>query len=534
MPYASEILSTAKSWAEVDPDPVTRTVVLEAVASANLDLLNELFSTPLGFGTAGIRGPLGPGPARFNQVVVRRTAAGLGRYLRTRSDRPRVVVGFDARNMSEVFALDAAGTLAASGCDVMLLPGPNPTPLLAFAVGFLGADAGVQITASHNPSSDNGMKVYLGGDGLNAQIASPIDVEIAACIEEVGLDLPKPSGVFSRLTFDVETTYHRRLLDTIPVGPRDLRVVFTPVHGVGGRHLLGLLTTLGFNDIFEVPEQFRPDPDFPTAPRPNPEEPGVLDPAFRLADSVAADVVLALDPDADRLAVGVRGTAGWERLSGDDVALIFGEFLLSRGLLPAGVLASSCVSSTLFPRLAADHDREHVFTQTGFKWISRVPGLVFGYEEALGYCLDPLYVRDKDGIGAALWMAHIAATLKSEGCSLRDLIDAVHRRHGVFVNLQRTVPVDPSAASALLDRAVGTPTVLAGFRVLSVVDQRLESTPSQVVVLEISDGIRSGTVTLRPSGTEPKLKIYLELVHPAHRDDAGIDELFEAVTVLLR
>jgi phosphomannomutase len=525
----------AAAWAAVDPDPVTRGQVLGLLDAGDHDTLARLFGEPLRFGTAGMRGRLGPGPGRMNSLLVRRLAAAVADALTGRvTGRPaRVVLGFDAREGSAVFVEDAAGVLAAAGCDVSVLPGPNPTPLLAFAVRYLDADAGLQITASHNPREDNGVKVYLGGDGLGAQIVPPFDALVSGLLDALPLEPVPFSPMWHRLGREVGDAYQARVLSRVPSGARSLRIVFTPVHGVGGRPLQELLSAAGFTDLHPVRSQFEPDPRFPTAPRPNPEEPGVLDEAFRLADEVGADIVLALDPDADRAAVGLHDGEGFRRLSGDDTALLLAEFMLSRGLLADGVLASSLVSSTAFPRLAAHHGRRHVFTDTGFKWISRVPDLVFGYEEALGYAIDPGAVRDKDGISACVMLAHAAAVLLAEESSLLDLLDEVRRRDGLTLNLQRTVPL-ATADPALFERILGSaPASLGGLPVVTVEDLRV-GTPSTAAVtlhLRASTGVH-GRVMLRPSGTEPKLKVYLEMSAPDSTDirSSGPEPALRSVT----
>ena len=521
---APTVLARAAAWAAVDPDPVTRGQVLGLLEAGDHDAIADLFGEPLRFGTAGMRGRLGPGPGRMNSLLVRRLAAALASALagRVTGRPPRVVLGFDAREGSAVFVEDAAGVLAGSGCDVSVLPGPNPTPLLAFAVRRLDADAGLQITASHNPREDNGVKVYLGGDGLGAQIVPPFDSLVSGILDELPLEPLSFSPMWRRLDREIGDSYKERVLSLVPSGARSLRIVFTPVHGVGGRPLQDLLLAAGFTDLHPVRSQFEPDSRFPTAPRPNPEEPGVLDEAFRLADEVGADIVLALDPDADRAAVGLHDGESFRRLSGDDTALILAEFLLSRSLLPDGVLASSLVSSTAFPRLAARHGRRHVFTDTGFKWISRVPGLVFGYEEALGYSIDPASVRDKDGISTCVMLAHAAAVLHAEDSSLLDLLDEIRRRDGLTLNLQRTVPlasVDPSLFDRILASA---PSLLGALPVVAVEDLRTATPATAAVTLRLRDDSGAhGRVMLRPSGTEPKLKVYLELSAPVGREDAA-------------
>ena len=509
-----ELLGHAAAWAAADPDPVTRAEVQHLLDTGDRAALAALFAEPLRFGTAGMRGRLGPGPGRMNSLLVRRLAVALAGALASRCPgrAPHVVLGADARTGSSVFIEDAAGVLAAAGCVVSVLPGPNPTPVLAFAVRFLDADAGIQITASHNPREDNGVKVYLGGDGLGAQIVAPFDTLVSGLLDALPHHPVPVSSQWQRLGPEIGDAYAARIHSIVPAGPRDLRIVFTPVHGVGGQPLTDLLRAAGFTDLHPVRTQFTPDPTFPTAPRPNPEEPGVLDEAFRMAVDLDADIVLALDPDADRAALGLRHLDGFRRLSGDSVALLLAEFMLTEDLLADGVLASSLVSSTAFPRLARRHGRRHVFTDTGFKWISRVPGLVFGYEEALGYCIDPAALRDKDGLSACVMLAHAAAVLRSRGSSLLELLESIHHQDGRTVNLQRTVAL-AAPPVGLLDRLLAAaPRSCGTFPVTGTEDLRTSDPATDAVAFLLTgDHGTSGRVLLRPSGTEPKLKIYLEL-----------------------
>ena len=401
------------AWIDDEVDPGAAAQLQSLLDAGDIDELNERFAAPLAFGTAGLRGPLRAGPNGMNRAVVRRAAAGLAGWLRDHGHAGRsVVVGHDARHGSSDFARDSAAVLAAAGFDARLLPGARPTPLLAFAVQHLGAAAGVMVTASHNPPQDNGYKVYA-GDG--AQIVTPMDREIEAAIRAVGPTSRVPldaSGV--RVLDDaVEAAYVAAV--TALVGddsPRELRIVHTALHGVGSATLRTVFERVGFTDLIAVPEQERPDPDFPTVAFPNPEEPGALDLALALAHERDADLVIANDPDADRCAVAVpQPGGGWRMLRGDELGVLLGDVLLRRGV--RGTYATTIVSSSLLGRLAAGRGAGYAETLTGFKWISRAaPDLVYGYEEALGYAVAPDLVRDKDGISAALLVAELAATLR--------------------------------------------------------------------------------------------------------------------------
>jgi len=542
----AELLSRARDWADDDPDPVTAaelTGVVERAEGGDGEAVADLadrFAGLLQFGTAGLRGALGAGPNRMNRVVVVKAAAGLAAYLTARLDADaraggqrrtgRVVIGYDARYNSDVFARDTAAVMTGAGLDAFVLPQPLPTPVLAFAVRHLGCDAGVMVTASHNPAQDNGYKVYLGGSDGGSQIVPPADAEIAAAIEAVGrvADVPRPDDGWDTLGDDVLDAY----LDTAaavaaPGGPRDLSLVLTPLHGVGGDSVVEALRRAGFTDTYVVPEQAHPDPDFPTVAFPNPEEPGAIDLALGCARDRDADLVIANDPDADRCAVAVRDplgpaeTGGWRMLHGDEVGALLGEHLATRGLPAGSVLANSVVSCRLLSRVAADHGLRHAETLTGFKWISRVPDLGFGYEEALGYCVDPATVRDKDGVSTAVLVAEIAARAKAGGRTLCDLLDDLARRHGLHATGQLSVRVqDLSLIAETMTRLRATPpTRLAGSAVTVADDLATGSAE-----LPPTDGLRYYTeaddrVIVRPSGTEPKLKAYLEVVVPVAGGD---------------
>lgn len=519
-PDDRELRHRALDWIGDDPDPGTRAALGALVARNDVAAIAELFAAPLVFGTAGLRGALGPGPSMMNRAVVGRTALALAAFLRrhvTGGVTPRVIIGFDARHQSDVFARDSAELLAGQGIDVMLFARPAPTPLLAFAATNFDAHAGVMVTASHNPATDNGYKVYVRIDGVCAQIIPPFDRGVLDEIGALGLLTTAPrSASYRTLDAQVVESYLERLTARVPSGPRELRVVYTPVHGVGGELVLAALGRTGFTDVFTVREQFDPDPDFPTAPRPNPEEPGVLDLARALAEHVAADVVLASDPDADRLAVMIPEQSGWRRLSGDEVGVLLADFLLEENMLGDGPLVSTVVSSTALARLADAYGRDHVATLTGFKWICRVPGLAYGYEEALGYCVDPGAVPDKDGVSALVLFAHAAATWKARGVSVQDRIDSLAVRFGAYHTAQRTLPIaSPAGGLALLDRLVASVPTVAGQTPV-VIDHRdpveLSGPSFDGVRLVFADG---SWLLVRPSGTEPKIKVYVEVREPA-------------------
>lgn len=563
VPFDPELAARVRTWIDDDPDPQTarhladlldlagESTVDETMQIAARQELADRFTGFLEFGTAGLRGALGGGPNRMNRAVVIRTAAGLVRYLgdalgpRT---RPRVVIGYDARYLSDTFARDTAAVVTAAGGEALLMPRFLPTPVLAFAVRHLGADAGVMVTASHNPPQDNGYKVYLGGRvvsdaGQGVQIVPPHDVGIAARIAAVPsvASVPRTDAGWTVLGEEIVEAYLAAVgaLAT-PGTPRDLRIVTTPLHGVGGELVARVLTGAGFTDLTVVPEQAQPDPAFPTVAFPNPEEPGAIDLALALAHGSNADLVIANDPDADRCAVAVRDpraasahgvdsarAAGWRMLHGDEVGALLGEDVAARatGDGSGGVLASSIVSSRLLARIAADHGMQYRSTLTGFKWIARVDGLTFGYEEALGYCVAPDVVRDKDGLSAALLLAQLAARVKAAGRTLVDVLDDLAVRHGLHLTDQLSARfADLSAIGATMDRVRSAPpATLAGSPVTSVEDlAHPEPGPD---ALPPTDGLRllaeDGTrVVVRPSGTEPKVKCYLEVIVPVPADGA--------------
>ena len=545
-----------RSWIADDPDPADRAELSAMLDADDLAALAERFAEPLTFGTAGIRGPLGAGPARMNRATVRRVAAGLAGYLRTAvpeaATRP-VVIGFDARRGSGPFATEAAAVLTGVGLRVLSFGGPVPTPVLAFAVRHLRAAAGVMITASHNPREDNGVKVYW-SDG--AQIIAPVDVGIAAAAAQAGplRDVPL-GGPGQPVGPDLIDAYLDAVVPAAlpagrPPGPpaagrRALRVAYTPLHGVGLATVRRAFARAGFAEPAVAAAQAEPDGAFPTLPKPNPEEPGALD--LLMAEGAGADLLLANDPDADRLAAVIPGAAGWRVLTGDEIGALLADHLLRREPRPERcLLVTTVVSADILSRMAAAAGAGFAETLTGFKWIMRAadaaPGrrFRFGYEEALGYAVTGL-VRDKDGISAAVTLADAAAEARHEGGSLASRLDDLARRFGLFATGQFSVGLagglagglaaGAGAGAALLEAARARPPISLLGEPVAVIDDlglglrsREDGTKdplalprSDVIIWRCADGTR---VALRPSGTEPKVKIYLQVVLPAEgRDD---------------
>jgi phosphomannomutase len=533
-----ELARAIASWTEQDPDPQTRRQVEDLLAAADVGdaaaiaELVDAFSGRLEFGTAGLRGALGAGPNRMNRVVVGQAAAGLATYLLDHGlAGGKVIIGFDARRNSDVFAKDTAEIMSGAGFQAMITPGPLPTPVVAFGIRHFGCVAGVVVTASHNPPQDNGYKVFL-GDG--SQIVQPADVEISSRIDEVAkhslYDVPR-SDSYSVLGDDVVAAYVNRLTALVPPdAPRELHWVYTPLHGVGGSLVERAVAACRFPPAHVVTEQANPDPSFPTVAFPNPEEPGAIDLALRSAQQTGADLVIANDPDADRCAIAAIIDRQWRMLRGDELGVLLGEDALRRGV--RGTYACSIVSSSLLSVIAAAYDQPFVYTLTGFKWIGRVPGLAYGYEEAIGYCLDPEAVRDKDGISALIGVLTLAADLKADGLSVADRLDEIARRYGVYETDQMSVRVPnlKIIGAAMTRLRAHPPRMLAGQR-LSIVDlaQGSDELPPSDAVLITGETIK---VVVRPSGTEPKLKCYLEAHLPVSRSLDLSTARAEARTIL--
>jgi phosphomannomutase len=514
-------------WLADDFDPSARAelqgVLAAAMAgdTAAAEDLADRMSGPLEFGTAGLRGPVRAGRNGMNRAVVTRTTAGVAAWLEAhRHGGGTVVVGRDARHGSEDFHADAADVLAAAGFDVRVLPEPLPTPVLAFAVRHLGAVAGVQITASHNPPEDNGYKLY---DDTGGQIVPPTDQEVEAAIEGAPAAVSVPRARTWRTVGPELLEAYLDRAAGLPRGTaRDIRIALTPMHGVGGATAVEALRRAGFTDVRVVRTQAVPDPDFPTVAFPNPEEPGATDQLLALARESGADLAIALDPDADRCAVGVPHGDGWRMLRGDETGPLLGEYVLStldRTVVPDPLVATTIVSSELLSGIARAHGARYAETLTGFKWLVRSgDGLVFAYEEALGLCVDPDAVRDKDGIAAAVAAADLAAGAKAGGRTIPELLDALAVAHGVHLTEQIALRFDelPRIGALMARLRQDPPTELAGGPVTAE-----DLLPKADVFRLRGEGLR---VVVRPSGTEPKLKAYLEIVQPVG-DEAGLAEV---------
>jgi len=519
-----QLESEVRAWIDDDPDDETRAQLVAALATNNEEQLRSWFAGFLEFGTAGLRGSMGPGPSQMNRAVVGRTALGLASYMKARG-LTSIAIGYDARHRSYRFALDTAELMAGAGITAHLMPRTLPTPVLAFAVNHLKVDAGVMVTASHNPPADNGYKVYLGGevDGIayrGSQIIAPADSEIAEEIASITSLMSAPrSNSWQTIDESVIAAYRAATLCLATSGQKSLRTVHTALHGVGTETFMKVVKAAGFSDTISVLEQAEPDPDFPTVAFPNPEERGAIDLAIALAIREEADLVIANDPDADRCAAAFfdRQLGQWRMFKGDEVGAILGEMIAREGTSSAH-FANSIVSSALLGKIAEHHRIPFEETLTGFKWITKVNGLSYGYEEALGYCVDPATVNDKDGISAGLKMMEIAEQLKSEGKTFNDLLDELTLRHGLYLTEQISVRVSDLSfiSTKMKSLRAAPPHEFGGERITSYEDLAMGTH------LPPTDGLRFETATsrviIRPSGTEPKLKCYLEVVIPVSGD----------------
>jgi phosphomannomutase len=547
----TDLESRTRAWLDADPDPETR-AQLEALLTADeTEELSERMGGTLEFGTAGIRGAVEGGSNRMNRAVVIRTTAGLVRFLQntTPPEDRLVAVGRDARPSSAAFMEDTVGVLVAAGIRVVYFADPTPTPLVAYAGLSSGACASIVITASHNPPADNGYKVYAGN---GAQIVGPTDSEIAAEIELVGPanQVPLSADAYAHrdataIGPDLFAQYLRDVSEDLPAqsGDRSLSIVYSAMHGVGGRFVVGALERFGFTTVRPVARQFEPDGTFPTVAFPNPEEPGAMDMAHELAEAVEADLVLANDPDTDRLAVSVPEPGGaWRALSGNQIGCLLAEFLLSTEERQDAPVINSIVSTPMLGSIAAAHGVVWAQTLTGFKWVCNAaidlaypdpPKMILGFEEALGYSVGTT-VRDKDGISAALAFATLAAIAHGDHATVIDRLGDLYRKYGVWTSAQVSIRREGTEglaeiASAMAGLRADPPTSLGGHDITAVVDYSIGGSErprylgeTNLIELKLGD---AGRVLARPSGTEPKLKVYVDLntAFPASGDWIGTE-----------
>ena len=528
-----------QAWIADDPDPKTAAQLQSLLDVEDESTLGKYFNGFLQFGTAGLRGPIGPGPSCMNRAVVGRTAAGIASYMKKRG-MMKVVVGRDARYGSEDYTIETAEIMSGAGMDVYVLPRPLPTPVLAFATAHLGCDIGIMVTASHNPPQDNGYKVYVGpvADGINyasSQIISPTDGFIARDIDAVTSLKSLPRGSkWTELSEEVITEYVKRTSALAP-RPGDLKIVYTAMHGVGTETIQRVFNHAGFATLILVDEQCTPDPDFPTVAFPNPEEPGAIDLALKKARDFGADLVIANDPDADRCAAAINDPqVGWRMLRGDELGIVFGEWIARSK--PKGSFANSIVSSSALRKISSHYGIDFQEVLTGFKWIAKIEDLAFGYEEAIGYAVDSDNVNDKDGISAAVFLAQIAMDLKRDGLTISDLLNQVWERHGFHGTEQISIRVtDMSAITHLLaGLRANPPREIAGRAVESIDDLATPSDglpPTDGLRIWLAGGIR---IIVRPSGTEAKMKCYIEVV-TATSDESQklLDEIRQPLKELL-
>ena len=511
------LVGEVQAWITDDPDPSTASQLQQWLDTNNEAELRASFNGFLQFGTAGLRGPIRPGPSGMNRAVVGRTAAGIVSYMKERN-LTSVVIGRDARYGSEDYTFETAEIMSGAGMKVFVLPRPLPTPVLAFATNELGCDVGIMVTASHNPPQDNGYKVYLGGtvDGIEyrgSQIVSPTDVSIAYKIAAITSLKQQPRGKeWTVLGEEIIKKYIDRTA-SLATKPGSLRIVYTAMHGVGTETLQRVFQKAGFASPILVEAQAAPDPDFPTVAFPNPEEPGAIDLALETAKSFDADLVIANDPDADRCAAAVKDpVTGWRMLRGDELGAILGESMARK--TNSGIFANSIVSSSILKKIAEHYNLEFKETLTGFKWLAKIKGLTFGYEEALGYAVDAKTVNDKDGISAAITLAQIATDLAADGKTLLDLLDEIWARHGFHATEQISIRLsDLSKVGVILGGIRNNPPKNIAGRVVTSIDDLAAPKdglpPTDGLRLWLDGGVR---IIIRPSGTEAKMKCYIEVI----------------------
>jgi phosphomannomutase len=511
------LVGEVQAWIADDPDPITASQLQQWLDTHNEAELRTSFNGFLQFGTAGLRGPNRPGPSGMNRAVVGRTAAGIVAYMKERN-LTSVVIGRDARYGSEDYTFETAEIMSGAGMKIFVLPRPLPTPVLAFATNELGCDVGIMVTASHNPPQDNGYKVYLGGtvdriEYRGSQIISPTDVSIAHAIDAIRSLKEQPRGKdWTVLGEEIIEKYIDRTA-SLATKPGSLRIVYTAMHGVGTETLQRVFQKAGFVSPILVNAQAAPDPDFLTVAFPNPEEPGAIDLALETARTFNADLVIANDPDADRCAAAVNDpVTGWRMLRGDELGAILGESIARK--TSSGIFANSIVSSSILKKIAEHYNLEFKETLTGFKWLAKIKGLTFGYEEAIGYAVDAKTVNDKDGISAAITLAQITTDLAADGKTLLDLLDEIWARHGFHATEQISIRLsDLSKVGIILGGLRSNPPHNIAGRAVTSIDDLAAPTdglpPTDGLRIWLDGGIR---IIIRPSGTEAKMKCYIEVI----------------------